>query len=709
MIARKKVLIVEDNNLNREMLRQILEPEYDCLEAENGQVALDVLKVYGERISLILMDIIMPVMDGYTLLSIIKSNPNLASIPVIVTTQNDHESDEVAALSKGAADFVAKPYKPQIILHRVASIINLRETAAMVNLIRYDRLTGLFGKEYFFQSVRNILTQRPGNEYVIICSDIENFKLLNDICGIAAGDRLLRNVADMYKKILGSDMICSRLNADQFACLVEQKDQGVVEEFVQASKRLSSQTMIRNFVMKWGVYQITDMSISVEQMCDRALLAARSIKGRYGKSYAEYDDELRSSLLHEQAITESMEPALANGEFEVYLQPKFRVRDGRLSGAEALIRWNHPTMGFLSPAQFVPIFEKTGFITKVDEFVWEKTCSVLRELEDNGYPQIPISVNVSRADIYNVDLQTTLTGLTESYGIPRDRLYLEITESAYTVDQKQIVSVVDDLRKLGFIIEMDDFGSGYSSLNMLNEMPVDVLKLDLKFLQSDRSKIMGRGILHFIVGLARWMGLSIVAEGVETAEQAQRLLDLGCDYAQGYYYAKPMPVSQFKALLEKAETVGKDEPQEGSGKVDGEPASLLVVADGDEEYRTMAVKALRCGYTVVEAGDCEKAVSLLSEREREIAAIILSIEMAEMNNGSMLRALDKGRDFWHIPVVVTGPADRDLELKALLMGADDYVGKPCSPELLLQRVKRVVVAAQNERTVKQLQEPFSEA
>lgn len=168
-------------------------------------------------------------------------------------------------------------------------------------------------------------------------------------------------------------------------------------------------------------------------------------------------------------------------------------------------------------------------------------------------------------------------------------------------------------------------------------------------------------------------------------------------------------MSQFKALLEKAETVGKDEPQEGSGKVDGEPASLLVVADGDEEYRTMAVKALRCGYTVVEAGDCEKAVSLLSEREREIAAIILSIEMAEMNNGSMLRALDKGRDFWHIPVVVTGPADRDLELKALLMGADDYVGKPCSPELLLQRVKRVVVAAQNERTVKQLQEPFSEA
>lgn len=707
MIARKKVLIVEDNNLNREMLRQILEPEYDCLEAENGQVALDVLKIYGERISLILMDIIMPVMDGYTLLSIIKANPTLSSIPVIVTTQNDDESDEVAALSKGAADFVAKPYKPQIILHRAASIINLRETAAMVNLIRYDRLTGLFGKEYFLQSVRNILTQRPGNEYVIICSDIENFKLLNDICGIAAGDRLLRNVADMYKKILGPDMICSRLNADRFACLVEQKDQDVVQEFVRASKRLNSQTMIRNFVMKWGVYRITDMSIPVEQMCDRALLAAHSIKGRYGKSYAEYDDELRSVLLHEQAITESMEPALVNGEFEVYLQPKFRVRDGRLSGAEALIRWNHPIMGFLSPAQFVPIFEKTGFITKVDEFVWEKVCAILRELEDKGYPQIPISVNVSRADIYNVDLQTTLTGLTESYGIPRDRLYLEITESAYTVDQKQIVGVVDDLRKLGFIIEMDDFGSGYSSLNMLNEMPVDVLKLDLKFLQSDQKKILGRGILHFIVGLARWMGLSIVAEGVETEEQVQRLLDLGCDYAQGYYYARPMPVDRFMALLEETEVVGPDEAPEGVGRDREKPASLIVVADEDQEYRAMAARALAGGYTVMEAGDYDMTMGILAEKEWEIAALVLSYELSETAIGSTLEALSKGRDAWRVPVVITGPDERETELKVLLRGADDYIGKPHSPELLLQRVKRVVFAAKNERTVKDLQEPFS--
>ncbi|MGI6114773.1 two-component system response regulator [Luoshenia tenuis] len=549
MIARKKILIVEDNPINRAMLKEILSSQYTVIEAENGQEALDVLKDYKDELSLILLDIVMPVMDGYTFLSIVKADSAYASIPVIVTTQNDGESDEVAALSHGAADFVAKPYRPQIILHRVAGIINLRETAAMINLIQYDRLTGLYSKEFFYQRVKEILMQHPEKQYDIVCSDIENFKLVNDIFGVPTGDRLLRGVAGMYAEMAGEKGICGRFNADQFGCLLEHRPEYRNEWFIRAGKQVNTLSNAKNVVMKWGIYAVENRELSVEQMCDRALLAARSIKGQYGKYFAAYDDKLRSQLLREQAITNGMEAALAQGEFEIYLQPKYRIPEGSLAGAEALVRWRHPEWGLQSPAEFIPLFEKNGFITKLDQFVWDRACAALREWDDKGYPPISISVNVSRADIYNADIADILTRTLKRYQLPLSRLHLEITESAYTEDPRQIISTVGQLREMGFIIEMDDFGSGYSSLNMLNQMPLDILKLDMKFIRSETAKPLDREILHFIMDLARWMDLRVVAEGVETRDQLVRLEEIGCDYVQGYYFAKPMPCTEFETLL----------------------------------------------------------------------------------------------------------------------------------------------------------------
>lgn len=555
MYSKKKILVVEDNELNRMMLVGILENEYEVLEAENGEEALAVLKQCGEEISLILLDIIMPVMDGYTFLSHLKADASLSSIPVIVTTQNDGESDEVAALAHGATDFVAKPYKPQIILHRIASIINLRETAAMVNLLQYDRLTGLYSKEYFYQRVKDILMRNPEQKYDIICSDIENFKLVNDVFGITAGDQLLRTVAEMYLKFTENKGVCGRLTADRFVCLLEHRWEYDDEMFIRANALINDSANSKNVVTKWGIYHVEDPAISVEQMCDRALLAVNSIKGQYGKYFATYDDKLRSSLLREQAISDCMETALAEGQFEIYLQPKYRIMDNMLSGAEALVRWNHPEWGFQSPAQFIPVFEKNGFITNLDQFVWDQTCAALRDWDDRGYPAINVSVNVSRADIYNADLTNILMDILGKYNLKPERLHLEITESAYTEDPKQIIDTVGSLRKLGFVIEMDDFGSGYSSLNMLNQMSLDILKLDMKFIQSETSKSVNKGILHFIMDLARWMNLTVVAEGVETEEQLKRLKDAGCDYAQGYYYAKPIPRAEFEELLKNASVV----------------------------------------------------------------------------------------------------------------------------------------------------------
>ena len=421
----------------------------------------------------------------------------------------------------------------------------------MINVIQYDRLTGLYSKEFFYQMVKDILLRNPDIEYDIVCSDIENFKLINDVFGVPTGDRLLCAVADMYSRKTADRGICGRLNSDRFACLLEKRTDYTDAMFMEAIEQVNEEADIRNIAMKWGVYTIVDRTISVEQMCDRALLAASSIKGQYGKYFAEYDDMLRNMMLKKQAVTDCMESALEQHQFQVYFQPKYRISDEKLAGAEALVRWKHPEWGLQSPAEFIPLFEQNGFITKLDQFVWDKVCSSMKKWDLEGLPRISVSVNVSRADIYNADLSEILRETVKKYHLPASRLHLEITESAYTENPKQIIDTVSRLRDMGFVIEMDDFGSGYSSLNMLNEMPIDILKLDMKFIRSETAKPNSQGILRFIIDLARWMHLDVVAEGVETGEQLERLRQIGCDYVQGYYFAKPMPCEEFKALLKE--------------------------------------------------------------------------------------------------------------------------------------------------------------
>lgn len=685
MFSRKKILVVEDNALNRSLLCQILSADYDVEEAENGQEALGVLRQFGEGISLILLDIIMPVMDGYTFLSIMKADPSYSSIPVIVTTQNDAESDEVAALSHGATDFVAKPYKPQIILHRVAGIIRLRETAAMINMIQYDRLTGLYSKQYFYQQAGEVLLRNPDQQYDIICSDIENFKLINDVFGVKAGDRLLRGIGNAYAERLKGIGICGRLNSDQFACLLKHRDDYTDDMFIEASILTNGLLDIHNIVMKWGIYNVEDWSVSIEQICDRALLAARSIKGQYGKYFAIYDDTLRNQLLREQAITDSMESALSQNQFLVYLQPKYRIKDEVLVGAEALVRWNHPVWGFLSPAEFIPLFEKNGFITRLDRFVWEKACAVLHDWDERGYYPMSVSVNVSRADIYNEDLADTLVKIIEKYDLDPSRLHLEITESAYTENPKQIIDTVTTLRELGFVIEMDDFGSGYSSLNMLNDMPIDILKLDMKFIRSEMAKPKSQGILQFIINLARWMNLSVVAEGVETKAQLLRLTEIGCDYVQGYYFAKPMPCQEFEGLLDEYRGAGIEEPSTDTEIRNELP--VLLVADGDEDYRNMVHQAFEGRYRVAGTGDCTDTLAFIA-KHKDIAAVILSLTLPGPDGFKVLKTIQKDRNLWNLPIITTSGPDPELEYMALELGADDFIAKPHLMQSLSKRIQK---------------------
>lgn len=549
---RRKILVIEDNEINRSLLCGMLNPYYDTIEAENGREGLRLLEENGDKIALIMLDIIMPVMNGYEFLAAMKAG-KYAGIPVIVTTQNSGEEDEVAALSYGVSDFVAKPYKPQIILHRVANIINLRETASIINEYKFDNLTGLYTKDYFCRLAREIMRANPDKKYDILSVDIDNFKLINDILGKDMGDDVLRSIGRLAKENIrdGKIIIASRINADRFVCLMERLPRGTFtnDYFSALCSRINRGANCKNIQLSWGIYSVMDKGVSIEQMCDWAFMAASSVKGQYKKYFAYYEESFRDEMLREKEIVDVMEEALEGGQFEIYLQPKYSIKDGHLTGAETLVRWNHPQWGLQPPAVFIPLFEKNGFITELDRYVWEKSCIEIRRWLDKGYDVVPVSVNVSRVDIYNTELTEVLTELIKKYNIDPALLHLEITESAYAENPRQIIDSVTNLRELGFTIEMDDFGSGYSTLNMLREMPVDILKLDMKFIQNENVTKVDREMIRFVINLARLMDLGVVAEGVETAEQLERLRELGCDSAQGYYFAKPMPTREFEKLI----------------------------------------------------------------------------------------------------------------------------------------------------------------
>lgn len=695
MLPNKRILVVEDNELNRAMLCEILADGYGVLEAGNGREALEILKQNRDAISLILLDVMMPVMDGYAFLDRLREDEELSLIPVIVMTQGNSEEDEVAALAHGATDFVPKPYRPQVILHRVASLIKLRETAAMVNMFQYDRLTGLYSKEFFYQKVREKLDANPDREYSIVCSNIDNFKFYNDTFGREAGDRLLKSVADVAQSMMGNTGFCGRFSADRFLCLQERGKEEADRLHFSQQEVLPT---LRNIVMRWGIYEINDRSVPVEQMCDRAVLAVDSIKGQYNQYFAVYDDTFRSKLLREKAISDSMEHALAQGQFTVYLQPKYSLRDDCMAGAEALVRWIHPEWGFMSPGEFIPLFEKNGFIHRLDAYVWEQVCKLLKGWKDKGIPLMPISVNVSRADIYQMQLVEVLQDLTEKYGIDPRYLHLEITESAYAENPSQIISTVSRLRALGFPIEMDDFGSGYSSLNMLGQMQLDILKLDMKFVQNEIAKPADQSILEDIVAMAHRLQLGVVAEGVENREQVNRLMAAGCDYVQGYYFAKPMPVQEVEALRATQRHLADAVPVRNRDN-----ACALLVVDEDAAYRDRVQCTFGEKYDIFTASSAEEALASVWEHG-EIAVIILSMTLPDRGAERVIKTLRQDMALWRIPVLASIPNGEAMEASPVIMETDDFLCK-CHPMFdLRKRVDRLMDMVRARKRERELRE-----
>lgn len=695
---KKRILVVEDNDFNRELLAEILSQDYQVLQATNGYEALDILEENSD-IALILLDVVMPVMDGYTFLSRRKESETLSLIPVIVMTQGDSEKDEIEALSAGATDFVPKPYRPQVILHRIASLIKLRESAALVNQLKFDRLTGLYSKEYFYKEARERLEHCDSKQYSLVCSNIENFKLYNATFGREKGDALLKSIAQAAEAMIGDSGICARYGADRFMFLQE-RERELKDREILNDRRQTAET-IRNISFKWGVYEIGDRSIPIEEMCDRAMLAADSIKGQYNRTIAVYDDEFRSRLIAEKEITDIMESSLEEGQFTVYFQPKYSLADNTIAGAEALVRWIHPVKGFMSPGEFLPIFEKNGFISRLDFYVWEKTCSILSKWLKEGLDVPAVSVNMSRADIYQHNLVDMLTGLTKKYDIDPAYIHIEITESAFTDNEGLLVSTISDLRRAGFVIEMDDFGSGYSSLNMISRVELDILKLDGALIRNEMNKPEYQTILNDIIHMAHRLHLSVVAEGVETREQVSRLRLLGCDYVQGFYFAKPMPVCDFENLLKTERII---DPVSDSAEYYPEIQSILVV-DDDILFRESARKAFEDSYDVVFADSEKEAFEFLREHDPQtVAAMLISMTIPAGEAERFMKSLRTVNSCSQIPVLAVVPGGEMIEQYPLALEADDFICK-CHPLFdLRRRIEKLIETAYVNRRVMALQE-----
>lgn len=433
-------------------------------------------------------------------------------------------------------------------------IADMRYQEELQKMLETDTLTGIYNKQGFYNKAREILSHNPDKQYLIVQWDLNRFKIFNDILGIKAGDKLLKDLAVLLESLSGEHELCARLQADHFVELYDVNKFNIVRIMNRMEQWFDVYPIDFELTFCVGVYIIDDPSVDIGIMCDRALLALYKTKNLFGSNYAFYDDELRDRLVAEQEIVSDMATALEEGQFEVYFQPQYSYITNELVGAEALVRWNHPEKGMISPGLFIPIFERNGFVMLLDQYIWEKVCQYLQKWQqDEEYPPISISVNISRHDIYNCDLVGVLSGLIEKYNLPPECLKLEITESAYVENPEQLIGIVDMLQQYGFTLEMDDFGSGYSSLNTLKDVPVDVLKLDMRFLNSSNAA-RGGNILSSVMRMAKWLDLVVIAEGVETKENADFLSSIGCNYMQGYYFARPMKATDFEKLLKESIT-----------------------------------------------------------------------------------------------------------------------------------------------------------
>ena len=560
MGRRKYVLIVDDCQQDRMAVADVLRSDYDILEACNGKQALEILSRKRAQISLIMLDLMMPVMDGYEFLEMYRKRKEYSYLPVVVCTTEDDPEREQKSLELGAWDFGLKNSSPGIMRLRAGNAIE----KSKVRFLEYDFLTGIYGQQKFYQATRELLDQRAGANFAFIHFDIDRFRIINTLYGSKEGDRLIHFVAGAIRKVMTAygRGTYGRLGGDVFGMCVPYEDGAAIYHILEGIRAEIRKHSVHYYLETCaGIYLVDDPDMEVAAMHDNAEIAAAQCKGQYMVHDVLYTEEIGQKVLREQHIIDEMDAALAEQQFIVYFQPKYQLKKMAPYGAEALVRWKKPSGEIVLPNEFIPIFERNGFITKLDYYVWEKVCQFIDSELSQGRNPAPISVNVSRVNLYNPDFMDSLIDLIHRYHIPPHYLNLELTESVFSEDAELIQRAVNYLHDAGFTILMDDFGSGYSSLNILKDVDLDVLKIDMKFFSKGNTAEKGAKIIEAVIRMAESLDMMVIAEGVEEKHQVDFLNDLGCDYIQGYYFGRPMSQDQYEKLTNHDEEEQHDMPQ----------------------------------------------------------------------------------------------------------------------------------------------------
>ena len=558
ILRRPLVLVVDDQEINRDALEVILEDNYEIICAENGREALETMRARGNELSIVLLDLMMPVMSGFQVLETVRDDEQLGQIPVIVLTAD--KSAELQALQMGAADFITKPFDmPEVIQARVGRIIELSEGRQLISAAEHDKLTGLYSRSFFIEYVNRLFQYHPDKHMDALALNVEQFHSVNALHGRAFGDAVLQIIGDEIKAFLSAtEGIASRIEADRFGVFcVPQPDYRDVLRRIQ--KRVDDMSPNINIHLRMGVGPWEE-GVDPVLLVDRARVASRLARDNYQQPVLVYDEEMLKKETLNHRLLNDVRTALDERQLKVYYQPKYDIQSDppRLKSAEALVRWQHPELGMVSPGVFVPLFEGNGLITMVDNYVWQEAARQVGVWKKRYGRSMPVSVNLSRADLSDLTLMERLIHLVWANGLTYDDIKLEVTESAYTDNARRLLALIRNLRTLGFEVEMDDFGSGYSSLNMLSAMPVDVLKMDMSFVRNIEKNETDMRLVELILDIARYLRVKVVAEGVETAGQLELLKNAGCDLVQGYYFSRPVPAEEFQKLIEQDMALDKE-------------------------------------------------------------------------------------------------------------------------------------------------------
>ena len=550
------ILIADDEKKNREQLKRILSSGYELAEADSAEKALEVMYRYRRQLAAVIVKLhaMSQNLDGVRILTQWSRDEKISGIPVIAAVGQSDVQGTSCAIGLGVWELLSIPFEPQLTCFRVKNVIErkkLRVSEQRNQSRDYDELTGIYNRRMFLRRTKEMLDRYPQEIFAFVHLDIYQFHLVNQCYGMDEADRLLQYIADQLAFLSAEfdHFTYGRDRADVFSfCMPYQGEASVLQMIGKVHDRINQYPMDHALMPVFGICLADHTEQQMVTVSDRANLAAKQCKGNYIRNYAFYDRSMSEQLMKEQKIVNTMNTALAEEQFQLYIQPKYDLQRNRLDGGEVLVRWYVPDQGMVPPGDFIPVFERNGFIMKLDQYVWEHACQRIRKWLDEGRKPFPISVNISRVSLYNKDLADVILGLVKKYGIEPGLLHLELTESAYTGNLEMIKHTMSRLQEYGFCILMDDFGSGYSSLNTLKDIVVDILKIDMNFLLNSEVPGRGENILASVVYMAKWLGMPVIAEGVERESQVAFLRSIGCDYVQGYYFAKPMPLEEYERL-----------------------------------------------------------------------------------------------------------------------------------------------------------------